>query len=172
MNALIRKHCSRLDEDSLRAFLCEAEYTINNRSLTEKTISDPHSAPLLSPSMLLTGKTRLLLPLPGEFKREDLYCRKMWRRTQHMAHEFWSKWSKEYLQQLQAWNIWIRPRRNFQVGDIAFLKENQSPRKRWPMAKVVANPDYQGQVRSVTVSAGNTSKLERPVTKVVLLVEA
>ena len=158
----------------MRTFLCETEYTItiNNRSLTEKTISNPHSTPLLSPSMLLTGKTRLVLPLPGEFKREDLYCRKMCRRTQHMTQEFWSRWNKEYLQQLQARSKWIWPRRHFQVGDVALLKENQSPRNGWPMAKVVANPDYQDQVRSETVLAGNTSKLERPVTKVVLLVEA
>ena len=173
MNGLIREHGSRLDEDLLRTFLCEAEYTINNRPLTVETLSDPHSTPPLSPSMLLTGKTRLVLPPPGEFKREDLYCRKMWRRTQHMAQEFWSRWSKEYLQQLQTRNKWIRPRRNFQVGDIVLLKENQSPRNRWPMAKVVAtHPDDQGQVRSVTVLTSNGSKLERPVNKLVLLVEA
>ena len=90
-----------------------------------------------------------------------------------MAQEFWSRWSKEYLQQLQARNKWIRPRRNFQVGDVVLLKENQSPRNRWPMAKVVATHlDDQGQVRSVTVLASNRSKLERPVNKLVLLVEA
>ena len=173
MNGLIREHGSRLDEDSLRTFLCEAEYTINNRPLTVETLSDPHSAPPLSPSMLLTGKTRLVLPPPGEFKREDMYCRKMWRRTQHMAQEFWSRWCKEYLQQLQARNKWIRPRRNFQVGDVVLLKENQSPRNRWPMAKVVeTHPDDQDQVRSVTVLTSNGSRLERPVNKLVLLVEA
>ena len=173
MNGLIREHGSRLDEDSLRTFICEAEYTINNRPLTVETLSDPHSAPPLSPNMLLTGKTRLVLPPPGEFKREDLYYRKMWRRTQHMAQEFWSRLSKEYLQQLQTRNKWIRPRRNFQVEDVVLLKENQSPRNRWPMAKVVAtHPDDQGQVRSVTVLTSNGSKLERPVNKLVLLVEA
>ncbi|XP_068720766.1 uncharacterized protein [Montipora capricornis] len=173
MNGLIRERGSHLQEDSLRIFLCEAEYTINNRPLTVETISDPHSVPPLSPNMLLTGKTRLVLPPPQEFKREDLYCTKMWRRTHHVAQEFWSRWSKEYLQQLQARNKWIRPRRNFQVGDVVLLKENQSPRNRWPMAKVVAtHPDDSGQVRSVTVLASNRSKLERPVNKLVLLVEA
>ena len=147
MNALIREHGNCLDEESLRTFLCEAEYTINNKPLTVETLSDPLSAPPLSPSMLLTGKTRLVLPPPGEFKREDLYCRKRWRCTQHLAQEFWSRWSKEYLQQLQARNKWIQPQRNFQVGDVVLLKENQSPRNRWPMAKVVAtHPDDQGQV--------------------------
>ena len=81
--------------------------------------------------------------------------------------------SKEYLQQLQARNKWIRPRRNFQVGDVVLLKENQSPRNRWPMAKVVAtHPDDQGQVLSVKMLTSNDSKLERPINKLVLLVEA
>ena len=34
MSCLIREHCNRLDEESLRTFLCEAESTINNRPLT------------------------------------------------------------------------------------------------------------------------------------------
>ena len=88
MNGLIREHGNHLDKNSLRTLFCEAEYTINNRPLTVETLSDPFSAPPLSPSMLLTGKTRLVLPPPGEFKREHLYCRKRWRHTQHLAQEF------------------------------------------------------------------------------------
>ena len=173
MSGLIREHGNRLDEESLRTFLCEAESTINNRPLTVETLSDPLSEPPLSPSMLLTGKTRLVLPPPGEFKREDLYCRRKWRRTQHLAQEFWSRWSKEYLQQLQARIKWTRPKRNFKVGDVVLLKENQSPRNRWPLGKVVAtHPDDQDRVRSATVLTGNGSKLERPVNKLVLLLEA
>ena len=47
MNGLIREHGSRLDEASLRKFLWEAEYTINNRPLTVGTLNDPLSAPPL-----------------------------------------------------------------------------------------------------------------------------
>jgi len=54
-------------------------------------INDPLSAPPLSLGILLTGKTRLVLPPPGEFKKEDLYYRKRWRRTQHLAQEFRSR---------------------------------------------------------------------------------
>ena len=87
--------------------------------------------------------------------------------------EFWSRWSKEYLQQLQERNKWIRPQKNLKIGDVILLKENQSPRNRWPMAKVIdTHPDDQGQVQSVTVLTSNGSELERPVNKLVLLVEA
>ena len=53
------------------------------------------------------------------------------------------------------------------------VERNQSPRNRWPMAKVIdTHPDDQGQVRSVTVLTSNGSELERPVNKLVVLVEA
>ena len=85
----------------------------------------------------------------------------------------WSRWSKEYLQQFQARIKWTRPKGNFKVGDVALLRENQSPRNRWHLGKVVAtHPDVQDRVRSVTVLTGNGSKLERPVSKLVLLLEA
>ena len=72
MNILIREQGNRLDKDSLRTFLCETEYTINNRPLTVETHNDPLSAPPLSPSMLLTGKTMFVLPLPRLERGEDL----------------------------------------------------------------------------------------------------
>ncbi|XP_031551078.1 uncharacterized protein LOC116288432 [Actinia tenebrosa] len=72
MNGLLRGHGARIDEETLRTFLCEAEATVNSRPLTVETLSDPLSEPPISPGTLLTGKTRLVLPPPGEFKREDL----------------------------------------------------------------------------------------------------
>ena len=75
MSGLFREHGNRLGE-SLRTFLCEAESTINNRPLTE-TLSDPLSEPPLSPSMLLTRKTRLVLSPPGEFKRRLILSKEM-----------------------------------------------------------------------------------------------
>ena len=154
MSGLIREHGNRFGE-SLRTFLCEAESTINNRPLTVET-----------------GKTRLVLPPPGEFKRRLILSKEM---ETHAAPStrVWSRWSKEYLQQLQARIKWTRPKTNFTVGDVVLLKENQSPRNRWPLGKVVAtHPDDQDRVRSVTVLTGNGSKLERPVNKLVLLLEA
>lgn len=91
MNGIIREHGTYIDEEVLRTFLCEAQATVNNRPLTLETLSDPLSEPPISPSMLLTGKTRLVLPPPGEFKREDIYCKRKWRRTQHLQFKNFGK---------------------------------------------------------------------------------
>ena len=111
--------------------------------------------------------------------RPDLYCRRRWRRVQHIANEFWSHWRKEYLQSLQERQEWNTRRRNFVIGDIVILKTMDILRNKWPMAKVTATKsDQNGLVRSVYLKIGDrpeTEKskniVERPVDKIVLLLE-
>ena len=75
MNALIKQHGHRLDDESLRTFICESEAIVNSRPLTVETLNDPLSPLPLTPNALLTGKTKLVLPPPGTFQNEDVYCR-------------------------------------------------------------------------------------------------
>ena len=68
---------------------------------------------------------------------------------------------------------WTRQRRNYTEGDIVLLKDDNTCRNKWPMAKVIATRrDDQGQVRSVTVQSATRSMLSRPVNKLVLLLES
>ena len=173
MNALIKQHGRQLDDESLRTFVCEAEAIVNSRPLTVETLSDPLSSLPLTPNALLTGKSKLILPPPGKFQNEDVYCRRRWRRVQHISNEFWTRWKKEYLQNLQARPKWTKLRRNFEVGDVVIPTDSNSARNQWPLAKVINTiRDDQGLVRSVTIQTSNGSKLDRPINKLVLLVES
>ena len=75
------------------------------------------------PMNILTMKTKVVLPPPGEFPKEDLYLKRRWRRVQHIANEFWSRWRKEYLQNLQCRNKWQKNQRNFQINDVVIIKD-------------------------------------------------
>ncbi|KAK2564378.1 hypothetical protein P5673_011803 [Acropora cervicornis] len=173
MAALMKQHGHSLDDESLQTLLCEVEAVVNSRPLTTESLSDPLSPLPLTPSTLLTGKTKLILPPPEKFQREDIYCKGRWRRVQHVADEFWSRWSKEYLQSLQGRQKWTRQRRNFTEGDIVLLKDDNTCRNKWPMARVIAaRRDHQGQVRSVAVQPATGSVLSRPINKFVLLLES
>ena len=98
--------------------------------------------------------------------------RKRWRRVQHIANDFWTRWRKEYLTNLQQRQKWNRPKRNLMVGDIILLKDDHCLRNSWPMAKVIATEtDNTGLVRSVTIRTANTT-LRRPIHKTVLLLAA
>ena len=132
----------------------------------------------LSPINLLTMKSRVVRPPPGVFKLADMYCRKHWRRVQHLSNQFKRRWKKEVLLTLQNREKWNDKKRNCEIGDIALVKDDMQ-RNRWSMAKVVATyKDYKGVAQSARLLMGSVDRvsqksryLERPVNKLVALVE-
>ena len=109
--AAILENSAQLHHESLQTYLCECE-AINSRPLTVDNLSDPGSLEPLTPSHLLTMKSKVVLPPPGMFQSPDLYSRKRWRRVQHLANEFWCRWRKEFLLSLQQRAKWNHSRRN------------------------------------------------------------
>lgn len=112
LSVLLDQCGSQLNDESLQTLMTEVEAVVNSRPLTVENLTSPDALEPLTPNHLLTGKSRIVLPPPGEFQRADLYLRKRWRRVQHLANEFWVRWKKEFLHTLQLRQKWIRPRRN------------------------------------------------------------
>ena len=182
--SLLQQHPGRLDEASLRTFFYEAMYIVNNRPLTVENLNDPSSPELLTPNHLLTLKASTVLPPPGKFPKEDLYIQRRWRRVQYMVEQFWSRWRKEYLQNIALRQKWHTPRRNLEIGDVVICKDDNVPRNEWKLARVIeATKDDDGLVRKVKILVGerNLNKkgkrtgmpsiLDRPVQKLVVLIE-
>ena len=185
LNALLDDHGTQLDEESLGTFMCETESIVNSRPLTTDNLTSPDGMEPLTPNHLLTMKSRVLLPPPGEFQREDIYLVKRWRRVQYLVNQFWLRWRKEFLLSLQRRQKWVNPQRNMQVGNIVLIKEDNVSRNRWRTARVdevYASED--GFVRKVKVIVSDrsltkegkrvrtTTVLERPIQKLVLLLKS
>ena len=114
--------------------------------------------------------------------REDIYCRKRWRRVQYVLNQFWLRWRTEYLQNLQIRQKWIHPQRNLQEGDLVLIKDDNSPRNQWPLARIVeVQKSEDGLVRTAKIQIGTSdlsdhgkrrhapSYLVRPIQKIVLV---
>ena len=169
---LLEQTSSRLDTASLRTLLYECMAIVNSRPLTVDQLNqDSTIEPLpLSPNMLLTMKTDVHSSPPGDFEEPDLYSRKRWRRVQYLAQQFWSRWKKEYLHQLQSRQKWNSEQRNLQTGDIVLLGESDQPRCDWKLALVTETyASRDDLVRKVRLHIGNGHYLDRPVHKLVLL---
>ena len=84
---ILLQHGDQLDDDLLQTFMIQEEAVVNSRPLTYQ--DDSHDSPEpLSPSQLLTMKSKVVLPPPGRFVKEDLCCRRRWRRVQYLANQF------------------------------------------------------------------------------------
>ena len=111
-----------------------------------------------TPNHLLTMKSKVILPPPGIFQRADIYSRKRWRRVQYLIDEFWYRWRSEFLQSLQVRQKWMRPRNNLTVGDVVIVKDIDTPRNRWKLARIVETfPENDGLVRKVKVALADST---------------
>ena len=90
-----------MNDQALRTLLIGVEETVNSRAMTTETINDVQSHVLLSPSNVLTMRSKVVMPPPGSFGPADAYCHKRWRRTKDIINEFWARWRKEFIQTLQ-----------------------------------------------------------------------
>lgn len=159
-----------MDDEGLHTVFCEAEAILNDRPIT-KASDDPDDLEALTPNHILTLKGKPVMP-PGLFDHSDLYIRKRWRQTQYMAELFWKRWISEYLPMMQERQKWTRSRRNLTPGDIVLLADATAPRGSWMMGKILdVKADAKGLVHSVRLRT-RTSILERPVTKLCMLLEA
>lgn len=118
----------RLDSSSLRTFMYEAMAIVNSRPLSAKCINNPVGPEPLTPNHILTMKSTIITPPPGEFVREDLYLQKRWKRVQYLANIFWTRWRKEYLLNLQQRRKWNKTRRDTKINDIVLLQDDGVPR--------------------------------------------
>ena len=172
LNSMLLSTGRCFNDEVLSTFVCEGEAIINSHPLSVDDVEDPMSS-VLSPIRLLTMKGCGILPTPGTFDRTDMYSRKRWRVVQHLADEFWSRWKKEYVSNLQRRSKWNNAVRNFKSGDVVLLKQADVKRNQWPLAIVTKPlPSEDGLVRSVELkTTANKSVITRPIHKLVLLVE-
>ena len=76
LSSILNDNNKQLNDGSLQTFMCEVEAIVNCRPLTVDNLNDPDSLKPISPSQLLTMKTKVLMALPGAFQSADQYSRK------------------------------------------------------------------------------------------------
>ena len=149
---MLEKLGSQLNDESLRMLLSEVMCIVNCRPLSVNDLYDSSSTEPLTHNHFLTMKTKI----------------------QYMLNVFWSRWKNEYLLTLQMWSKWNENTSEVFKGDIVTIKDDNQPRNGWLSAVVVETfPSEDGQVRKVKVRTGNGTQnyLERPIHKLVVLVE-
>ena len=157
----LKTHGSNLTEESLQTLVVEVKVKVCCNCQLKTTYSrgnDATSLAALSPINLLTMKSRVVMPSPGNFTTPDRYSRKQWRRVQHVANKFWDRWRKEALLALQNREKWNNQKWKLSGWDIALLRQ-ETDRNQKPMARIVnAYSDGKGNVHSVRLLLSASDK--------------
>ena len=159
----------RLTDEILTTLLCEIESIVNGRPISKLSSHKDDIMPL-TPNHLLLLREGPTLP-PGKFDESDQY-RKRWKHAQFLANQFWRKWLKLYLPELQRRVKWTKTTENIKPKDLVLIFYQFTPRNLWPLAIVEeVHPGRDNLVRSVKVRT-RTGSFVRPITKIVLLESA
>ena len=76
LSSLLQTHGKAFGKKSLLTLMVETEGILNSRPFTVETISDRTSELPLSPANILTRKSKVAMPPPGKFSKQDLYISK------------------------------------------------------------------------------------------------
>ena len=151
-------HGLSLSDEAFHTFMAEVAAVLNSRPLTVDNSTNPNDPPPLCPPQLITLKSKVILPPPGQFLPEDIYSQRQWRRIQHLANEFWTRWCQEYLQSLQVRSKWNNQKQNLKQGDTVLLVQDNAPRNCWPKARVITTcEDETGLVHSIKIQVSSKS---------------
>ena len=114
--------------------------------------NNPNDLSVLTPAHFLIGGQITAIPEPSlEHIPEQRLDR--WQHVQRLIQHFWSRWSVEYLNNLQQRNKWKSPSSNLKIGDLVLIKEDNNPPLFWPMGKIIkVHPGKDSLVRVVTVN--------------------
>ena len=153
--------------EEFTTILTQVEACLNSRPLTPLSC-DSDSVEALTPGHFLIGKPIESLP-DTSLSYHALPLLRRWHLCQSIVRHFWQRWSLEYVASLRRLTKWQHPTRNFQVGDVVVLQEDNLVPTKWPLARVVkVHAGNDELVRVVTVKTSNGT-YKRPTTKIALL---
>ena len=150
-------------DETLLTVFAEVENILNSRPLTPIVIDPEDNVPLTPNHLLQIGAAPNLSP--GVFSNSDMYSKHRWKQVQYLADQFWTRWSREYLQTLQTRQKWTTKRPNLRIGDIVLVCDKNLSRGQWNMGRVIDTyPDRHNVVRQALVKT-SCSELRRPIAK-------
>ena len=160
---------TRLTYEELTTITTKIEACLNSRPLLPLHSHPTDGIDVLTPGHFLTGRALMALP-EDPIPNERPHLLQTWRRCQAMAHHIWTRWSKEYLNSLQARTKWQSAKASMRVGDVVIIKpKSHFFSCHWPLGRITkVFPGRDDLVRVVEVKTKG-KLLKRSVTELALL---
>lgn len=146
----------------------QIEACLNSRPLIPLS-SDPDDFEILTPGHFLIGAPLTALP---ENDVSDIAANRLnrYELLTKMHQDFWHRWSREYVAQLQQRTKWKteRTNENVKVGAMVLIREITPPLQ-WRLGRITEiHPGNDGLVRTVTIRT-QTGVIKRTLPKICIL---
>ncbi|XP_070075509.1 uncharacterized protein [Drosophila takahashii] len=156
---------SILTSEQMHTLLAQIECVVNSRPLFATSDAE---VSYLSPAHLLIGRPYTSVP-EGDLGHIAVNRLDYWQNVQAMLQGFWKRWHQEYLTTLQQRPKWNTERKNVATGDMAIIKDSNTPSAAWALARVIeVYPGKDGLVRAVKLRTSSGEPV-RPISKIAIL---
>lgn len=130
--------------------LCDIEAILNSRPLTPLT-NDPSDLRVLTPAHFIIGEP-LIQPPEKPYHHIPENRLSKWQHLQAVRQRIWSRWQREYLQELQRRSKWNTPGARIDIGAVVILMEDNVPPLKWSIGRIIqVYPGSDGEVRVALV---------------------
>ncbi|XP_050298577.1 uncharacterized protein LOC126737642 [Anthonomus grandis grandis] len=140
--------------EDFSTILAQIEAILNSRPLLPLS-ADPLDLTCLTPGHFLVGSPLVSYPEPNVSSIPENRLDR-WQRLSQIQQFFWTRWTKEYLNNLQNRPKWMSPVPNIETNDLVLLKDENTKPLDWPLARVVDTlPNKDGKIRLVKIRTKN-----------------
>lgn len=155
---------ARLTYEQFYTLLVQIEAILNSRPLTPLS-SDPNDLSPLTPAHFLIGRTFNAVADPTLMHLKEARLSN-WQRVQQLQQHWWTRWSKEYVSELQLRSKWRQPYPEIRENTMVLIKEDNVPPAKWRLGRVIANhPGTDNIVRVISVRTA-TGTIRRTIAKI------
>ncbi|XP_039315534.1 uncharacterized protein LOC120360046 [Solenopsis invicta] len=150
---------AHLTFEELCTLLAQVEALLNSRPLTPLS-TDPNECAPLTPAHFLIGRTFISAPDPSLAHIKETRLSN-WQRIQQLQQNFWERWNKEYISELQQRTKWKTPFPPLEINTLVLLKEDNLPPAKWRLGRVTevhVGSDGIARVASVRTASGITRR--------------
>ncbi|XP_063981499.1 uncharacterized protein LOC135164772 [Diachasmimorpha longicaudata] len=157
----------KLTYEQLNTFLIEIEAILNSRPLCALS-ADPNDPIAITPAHLLIGRPFNQLP-ERSFSSVAVNRLSIYNFITKAKQDFWNKWHKEYLHELQTRHKWQDSTAELQVGSVVLLMDDHLTCARWPLGVITeVFPGNDGVARVATIRTTNGT-FKRNITRLCML---
>ena len=121
--------------------LVQIEALLNSRPLTPLS-SDPNDLSPLTPGHFIIGRPLTALPTQNLEDHSKNHLTR-YQRIEQLRQHFWSRWSKEYVSELQQRVKWRSCTTSLKPNALVLIKEEHLPPLKWRLGRITTV--YPGQ---------------------------
>ncbi|XP_047535030.1 uncharacterized protein LOC125075608 [Vanessa atalanta] len=150
---------ARLTFEELYTVLVQIESILNSRPLSPIS-SDPNDLTPLTPGHFLVGRPLTALPTSSLINVNPNRLQR-WELVEQLRQNFWIRWQKEYVSELQQRTKWKTSKGDLKEGTMVVIKDDALPPLKWSLGRVrrvFPGPDGVNRVADIETTKGLTRR--------------